>query len=77
MVLLSVENGKVKINKKDDLFDFDLWDSKKPREKCKFCLKYESLSCKIFDCVEKNNFLNDGKRTGAHLFLIKLTENRF
>ena len=64
-------------NKKDDLFNFDLWDSKKPREKCKFCLKHESLSCKIFDCVEKNNFLNDGKRTSAHLFLMKLTENRF
>ena len=54
-----------------------LWNAKKPNKKCKFCLNYEKLSCKIFDCAEKRNFLNDGRRTKTHLFLIEVTERRF
>ena len=64
---------KAKKNKENTF----LWNAKKPNKKCKFCLNYKKSSCEIFECIEKNNFLNDGRRTEAHLFLIEVTERRF
>lgn len=68
---------KAEKNKTDPFLTCNLWNAKKPKEKCKFCLNYKKSSCEIFERIEKNNFLNDGRRTEAHLFLIEVTERRF